>query len=515
MKRFIFFSVFIAGFSSMAIEMTASRMIGNIFSSANLIWACVIGSIMIYMAIGNWLGGIFSDKYPDLFHYLILIFISGVFCCLIPLFSRPLLLKGAQAMDQMTLRWVLILFLILLLILFIPMTLLGMIIPFAIKLLNTYYPFRGKVNGQLLAVSTVGSFIGTMLPSFILIPSVGTNRTFFVIGFLLLLAGAIGQLTNIGSDKKAEKLMIFCIFLPILLFFLFPSKIKQTKGQIYEKESVYNYIEVVKNSGYTILRLNDGQGIQSIYHPVIDNYYGPWEQILTAPFFQPAPIDPRNIRRAAILGNAGGTSAKQLLKVFPNVIVDGFEIDPEITKVAKEFFDLPSERMNIISTDGRIGLQNSDDQYDIIMVDAYQSPYISVNMCTQEFFQIVFEKLNPEGVLVMNIGRSDDDRTLLGAISETVNRIFPQIFIVDIPNSYNSVLFAMKKGGSIQNLQNNYDLLSGLKNVPALLTETLSFAIGNIGELPEKRGLVFTDDKAPVEAITNQTILRTFFKRNE
>jgi len=171
--------------------------------------------------------------------------------------------------------------------------------------------------------------------------------------------------------------------------------------------------------------------------------------------------------------------------------------------------------MNIISTDGRIGLQNSDDQYDIIMVDAYQSPYISVNMCTQEFFQIVSEKLNPEGVLVMNIGRSDDDRILLGAISETVNRIFPQIFIVDIPNSYNSVLFAMKKGGSIQNLQNNYDLLSGLKNVPALLTETLSFAIGNIGELPEKRGLVFTDDKAPVEAITNQTILRTFFKRNE
>ena len=79
MKRFIFFSVFIAGFSSMAIEMTASRMIGNIFSSANLIWACVIGSIMIYMAIGNWLGGIFSDKYPDLFHYLILIFISGIF----------------------------------------------------------------------------------------------------------------------------------------------------------------------------------------------------------------------------------------------------------------------------------------------------------------------------------------------------------------------------------------------------------------------------------------------------
>lgn len=491
----------------MAVEMTASRMLENIYSATNIIWACIIGSILIYLAAGNWIGGKAADRFPGFISFSSLLIISGLSICLVPLISKPLLYKSALAMDEMEILTVVSIFLLLLAILIIPMTMLGMITPYGLSLYTRVQNVTGSSAGQILAVSTLGSFIGTLIPVFILIPWCGTSRAFIIIGALLLLIGITGIILFSGSSHRFVAMFLFLI--PIILFISTSPKVKISKGQIFERESAYNYIEVLNNSGYSILRLNDGQAIQSIYKPGQINYYGPWEQILTAPFLKTGPVDINSVREAAILGLAGGTSARQLIQVFPEVSIDGYEIDPEVIETAKNYMGLENKQLTIHLIDGRIGLNQSNKSYDIIMVDAYQPPYIAPNMCTVEFFRIAASRLSKNGILVMNIGRSEYDRQLLESIYSTVRQVFTSVCVVDVPNTYNSVLFASLIPINSEHLADNYMSLSSSSDTSQLLLETLSIAIGNFRKEPEKKGIIFTDDFVPVERITNRTILRT------
>ncbi len=422
----------------MALEMTAARMIGNVFSSVNVVWACVIGSILIYLSVGNWLGDVAFQKSSSLRTFSTLILLAGAFTCLIPVISRPALQAGARAMDGLILNWIVLMFFFVIFILAIPVILLGMITPFAIRMSATANPTVETASGKFLAISTAGSFLGTMLPVFILIPKIGSNRTFFLLGALLIIIAFIGFGRMIFSDR-----LFLVIIIPITGIFAFPASVKMNPAQSFEIESAYNYIEVIEQSGFTYLRLNEGQGIQSIYNPTRDNYYGPWEQILTAPFFQQPSDNHPTIDRAAILGLAGGTSAKQLLKVFPNAVIDGFEIDPEVVKVAKKYFALPDQNLNVFVEDGRLGLQKSQGDYDIVMVDAFQGASLAINMTTLEFFKIASKKLSDHGVLLMNIGHTSPNEPLLKTLSRTAGQVFKYLFTVKVPNSYNTILFAM------------------------------------------------------------------------
>ena len=110
--------------------------------------------------------------------------------------------------------------------------------------------------------------------------------------------------------------------------------LKNNTGQIYETESAYNYIQVQEQNGFTLLRLNEGQGVHSIYNPNTLQYNGPWDQFLVSPYFY-ANRKPSDIKRVAIVGLAAGTTARQMTAVYGNIPIDGFEIDPKIVEVGK------------------------------------------------------------------------------------------------------------------------------------------------------------------------------------
>ena len=136
-----------------------------------------------------------------------------------------------------------------------------------------------------------------------------------------------------------------------------------------------------------MLRLNEGQGVHSIYHPTQLFYSGPWEQFLVGPFFN-ADYAPEQVQRIAIIGLAAGTSARQAAQVFPAVTIDGYEIDGKIVAVGREYFDMDMPELNIFVQDGRWGLAHSPFKYDLVAVDAYRPPYIPPHMTTIEFFEI-------------------------------------------------------------------------------------------------------------------------------
>ena len=186
----------------------------------------------------------------------------------------------------------------------------------------------------------------------------------------------------------------------------------------------------------------------------------------------------------------------------------GFEIDPKIVDVGYEFFDMDISNLNVFVQDGRWGLRTSPNTYNIISVDAYRPPYIPWHFTTKEFFSEVYDHLEPNGVMAINIGRSANDRRLIDALGSTILEVFPTIHVVDLPFSFNSILFATKMPTDSANFAKNYENLLS-QNIHPLLLDTMKITIDNLQPIPQK-SVVFTDDKAPIEWYTNAMIIDFF-----
>lgn len=509
MRRYLYAGVFFAGCASLAVELTASRLLGNYFGSSNLVWATIIGLVLIYLSVGYTIGGKWADRSPNFKTFFSILLWASLLIGLVPLASRPILRIASQAFDQLRVAELIGSFVSVLILFSLPVTLLGTASPFAIRLALDNKESSGKIAGRIYALSTLGSFIGTFLPVLVLIPFVGTYRTFVVISAMLMLPAWFGLCFTVDF-KSAIRFLWMPAILLIATWIGLRGLDKIADNVIYEGESAYNYIQVQEIDGYRILRLNEGQGIHSIYHPNVRNYNGPWEQVLVSPFFYDPSKNPEDVNRIAILGLAAGTSAQQASIVFPHAVIDGFEIDPEIVKIGYKLFNMEIENLSVYIKDARAGLSMSSYSYDIISVDAYRPPYIPWHLTTREFFLEIKNKLTNKGTLVINVARIFDDRRLVNSLYQTIKTEFPSVYIVDIPNSLNSMIFATKNPSLFENLIQNYIDLEDSPSQNPLLMHTLEIAILNHQPNPES-GIILTDDHAPIEQITNSMVFELFF----
>lgn len=505
-ERLIILAVFTAGMTTLAIEITAARLLGTVFGTSNIVWANIIGLILIYLAAGYFIGGRWADRspYTDTFYRIIA---WGAFTAgLVPLISRPVLRQAAVAVQALDAAIMVGSFISVLVLFVVPITLLGCVSPFAIRLSITETAKAGSTSGRVYAVSTVGSILGTFLPVLWLIPTIGTARTFLLFSLVLLLMALGGLAFESGARR-----MLRYAWMPIALIGLsalaLSGPIKD--GSLYETESSYNYIQVVDNDGVRLLYLNEGLAEHSIYLPeegAPPYGYGTWEMFLVAPFFNPAPVELDDLGRVGLIGLAGGTIAKQYSEIFGPVPIDGWEIDPEIIRVGREYFDMNEPNLNAIVADGRTGLEQSEQLYSVIAIDAYRAPYIPWELTSVEFFQIVADHLEDRGVLAINVGRTAEDRRLIEALAGTIQAVFPSVYLVDVPGSFNSLLYATREPTQATNLVENLLALEG-REAPNELIDVLNRATANIRTTPET-DIVFTDDRAPVEQLINSIVLQ-------
>jgi spermidine synthase len=465
--------------------------------------------ILIFLALGYFLGGRWADHSPKLkTMYAILAWGAFAAGC-VPLISRFVLRLAAQAFDQLEIGVLVGSFTAVLVLFSLPVTMLGCTSPFAIRLAISDPQYAGQVSGKIYAVSTLGSFIGTFLPVLIFIPLIGTTNTFLVFSGILVCV-ALAGLWNAGERKAALQLA----WMPVVLFLLgvlfARQPIKTSANQIFETESAYNYIQVLEENGYRMLRLNEGQGIHSMWHRTELDYQGPWEQFLAAPFFNASLYTPDRVKRIAIIGLAAGTLARQASEVFDSVKIDGFEIDPKIIEVGQQYFGMNLPNLNAIAQDGRYGLAQSQGEYDLIAIDAYRPPYIPWHMTTQEFFELVDQKLTDNGSLAINVGRAPDDRRLIDGLVATLKTVFPSVYVMDIPNTFNSMIYATRQPTSIENLYQNYLENQTAEELPDLLARVLERMVVYQQPLPSA-GTIFTDDRAPIEWLTNNLVLNYIF----
>ena len=504
MKRYLLFTVFVSGMTTLAAELAAGRLIGNVFGTSNLVWASIIGLILIYLTLGYFLGGKWADKNPTPgAMYRILAW--GAFTIgLVPYIAGPVLRSAATAFEALSVGIMAGSFIAVLILFSVPITLLGAISPFAIRLSVDDTSKAGQVSGQIYAISTLGSFIGTFLPTLVTIPTIGTKLTFFVFGMFLLIVALVG-LARFASQREMFKLIWMPALLAIVAALSAGQSLKNSAGQIYEAESAYNYIQVQEANGFILLKLNDGQGIHSIYHPDTLNYGGPWEQFLVGPYFY-ANRKPQDIKRMAIVGLAAGTAARQATAVYGDIAIDGFELDEKIVEVGEKYFGLNLPNLTVHIGDGRLNLERSPYKYDIIAVDAYRPPYIPPHMTTQEFFTIIASHLTDDGVLTINVGSVPGDRRLIDGLATTIGTVFPSIHIMDIPGTLNTMIFATKQPTIRENFSANLVALASDSNTHPLLIASMSSTFANFKD-GYQTTTVFTDDLAPIEWIVNDMVV--------
>lgn len=531
--------VFGAGICTLGIELTASRLLAPYFGTSQLIWANVIGLTLLYLTMGYTFGGRLADRRPDLGLLCMIIAVAGFLSAVIPLLSHPILTWSLKAFDTYSigvffgsLFGVMALFSV-------PITLLGMVSPFAIRLSINSTDNAGKAAGNLYAISTLGSIIGTFLPVLVLIPLVGTAMTVYIFAGGLLLIALPGLLI---ARRRTAAMLAVAALIGVIVIALFP--IGQIKAAdcddcslIVEDDSAYNYIQIVERDngarGKMIgLVLNEGQAIHSIYYPRFAETGNPADLLTSGPwdFYNVAPYvyanrEPATVRSMAMIGSAAGSVPKQFLAIYgADAVVDGVEIDPRIAELGREYFDMQDTayfaargeapkfpNFNTYITDGRIFFAGTDRKYDIIGMDAYKQPYIPFHLTTREFFQTVKDHLNPGGVAVVNAGRPGTDYRLANVLSSTMSSVFAEVYMIDVPANGNTMLIGVPE--SVGDGVANFEANAGRIQDPTLRIVMQMALATNPNKLPMRRWTgeaeqrVFTDDHAPVEWVIDQIIL--------
>jgi spermidine synthase len=483
--RLLYPLVFVAGATTMSTEMSASRLLAPFFGASILVWANIIGLTLIYLSAGYFVGGKLADRNPRMGYLARLMLVAAAAIAVTPFLARPLLDVAVGAFADASVGAFLGSFFAAMLIFSVPITLLGMASPFAVRLGVTSVERAGEVAGRMYALSTAGSIIGTFVPVVLLIPWVGTRRT-------MLATAALLAATAVPALGRRYVLVPATI---AALALIPPGLVKPGAGVVFEGESPYQFIQVVQQSdGTRVLHLNEGWAEHSVWRRDSVLTGGYWDQFLLAPV-----LDSR-VRDLAMIGYAGGTVGRAYGVYWPAVDILGIELDGDVTAVGRRYFGLgDNPRVRVATADGRPYLQAHDERHGAIFLDAFRQPYIPFYLTTQEFWQLCRDRLRSGGMVMANVGRVPGDDRLPEAIAGTMATVFPSVYRWQI-GDFNDIVVGFDQPVSAGRLRRR------LAAAPSGLTGVAGAVHGLRAVAPSSDPL--TDDRAPVEWLTDQMIVR-------
>lgn len=483
---------FCGGMASLGGEIAAARLLAPYFGASTIIWANTIGVVLVALSVGYWYGGRLADRRPNVASLSKVVLVAAALLALVPFVADPFLEAVISAFDAIDAGAFVGSLLAVLLLLSIPMLLLGTVTPWALRLAIDDVARAGQIAGRLYAVSTLGSLAGVFLSALVLIPLVGTQRTFIVFGAMLAISAAVALRSPRAVAVPA--VLLAALALPVGL----------TKGDaedgervIAERETTYQYLRVTEEDGRRRLELNEGQATHSVYEADTVLTGGVWDGYLVLP---QAVLDgsPQSV---AMLGNAAGTVSRAYGRHHPDSRIDGVELDADVTEVGRELFELDSNpRLTTYDEDARPFLRRTDERYDAIFVDAYRQPYIPFYLATTEFFELVRDRLNPGGAVVLNVGHPPGQDALERTLTRTILTAFPHVRRWEIEDE-NTLLIASETEPTAARL------LAADIGVEGELDSLQDEAVAGLGE-PLSGGSVYTDDRAPVEWLIDASILR-------
>jgi predicted membrane-bound spermidine synthase len=496
--------VFVVGTGSLGAEIAAVRLLAPYFGASTIVWANTIGIVLVALSLGYWLGGRLADRHPHMRGLCLLALSAAGLLALVPFVADPMLDIAVDALDEISAGAFLGSLIGVLVLVAIPVLLLGAVSPWAIRLAVSSVEEAGSVAGRLYALSTAGSLLGTLVSALVLIPLVGTRRTFLIFALAIALI-AVAGLRPVRRWALAPTAIAVLIALPVGTL---KADTEDGGRVIHEAETEYQYARVIEYpDGKRTLELNEGQAQHSVCQAECEpGPGGPrrpssvltgdvWDGHLVLHFAgrREPPA------RVAILGNAAGTTARAYEEFFPKTRVDGVEIDGELSDIGREYFDMNNPRLHLYHEDARPFLRRIDAEYDVISVDAYRQPYIPFYLTTVEFFETVRDRLAPGGALIVNAGHPEGQNDLEKVLTATISEVFPHVLRDPIEDT-NTLIVASERQLSAQRLRD------AVPRLPTGLQGTALAAAARIEE-PLAGGDVYTDDKAPVEWLIDKSIV--------
>ena len=494
--------VFVAGTAAMSLEFSASRLLTPVFGSTIYTWGSLIGVILAGLSLGYFIGGKLADKKPSIQKLCSIIFSAGLYIVLIPFVSTAIIEFASNTFaSPQDSQYASLLATTALLIT--PTFLLGIISPYAVKLATNTLSRLGNIAGNYYALSTIGSIIGTFLTVFVLIPSFEIRHIIFALGSILLIFASVIGLR--WFPKALAISAVVLLFLPISS--LASGAVTHSGTVVYEKETLYSHLDVTDSANVRTLYLN-GLPHSAMYKD------DPNELVVTyTKYFHLGFVFNDDVRHVLFVGGGGFSGPKSFLDTYPDVKIDVVEIDADVIDVAKEYFSLSSDsRLRIFNEDARSFLSRTDQNYDLIVLDAFSRTYVPFHLMTLEYFEILDNKLTPDGIIVSNLigNMSGDTSNLLRAVYRTMSQVFPTLHLFttrdyDFGEPQNIMIIASKTNVQYDKpelaaiLEGNMD-----PNTPDGIDGSIDFANHlHDGEIRTVDVPILTDQYAPVEHLLN------------
>jgi len=492
-------STFVIGIGVMAVEITASRLLAPYFGASMFVWTSLIVTVLVALSVGYFLGGRVASKGAGLDTVGFLscgasaLLIFGML--IIPSFSSAvsgILVRLSTASVALFLGSLLVTMIVFAC----PVFLMAMSGPILLRAWSAHGDV-GAISGRYFAVSTIGSVIGTVAPTLVLVPVLGARGTIYAISAMFML---LGLALAVQWRKLGLTLALALVLMPPALYGTPPADV------LMERESPYQLIRVAQDGDRRYLIFNEGTGIQSVYTPGRERTGFYFDHLGIMPILRQKP--PGQPHRALIVGLAGGTAAfryPSFVRDGSRVELTGVEVDPAVIETAREWFDLDATGVRVVNADGRVYFHTTEETFDSILVDAYSTQlYIPPHLATKEFYALTKTRLAKDGVLVMNVNAPNEGSRLLRALVATAASVFPHVVVVPIKGAWNHLVLASDEP---------FDIESAAARIPDEYADVRDGLLAARTVVHDPEAEIFTDDRAPVEFLTDSMIVAQAFSR--
>jgi spermidine synthase len=481
----------------MAVELMAVRLMAPWFGQSQPVWTNVIGVVLLSLAVGQWLGGRWAEQRAR-FRPASLLAVAGVLSIALPeivMWLARWSLPSDLALEEAYLFVTAGSLLVALTALGVPVVAMGAIAPWLVRLSREVSSEPGRVAGRVLAAGTIGSLVGTFGVTHLLLETVGAAWAVRGAGALLLALGLVVWRVEGGRMSRAGALLV----LPLAAL-LAPSP--AAREQVLESvDTAYQHARVVAlGDGTRLLRINEG--LDSFHSALVPGslWTGRYFDAFVAPALL-APRDERGRKRVMIVGLGGGTMARQILSVMPDVEVTGVEIDAELVRLGRRWFELPDAVEVIAGQDGRVALRAAGGQWGAVLLDAYaQQIYLPQHLCTEEFFVEVRQRLLPGGVAAANLGGRTREDPVVAAVAATFARVFDDATMARVPGTRNMLLWGWNGPAPGDDERAEALLEGGVADQLGWIGSRHDFAPVRVQDGPR-----LVDGDAPVEALAHRS----------
>ncbi|SMF34191.1 Predicted spermidine synthase with an N-terminal membrane domain [Alteromonadaceae bacterium Bs31] len=481
LDKLVFYgTVSITGAAVMMVELLGTRIIGPFYGVSLVVWSSLLSVSLLALSMGYYIGGHCADKgvWLRLPHA---IFASAVMVAVIPVLSEPVqLMFNGFGLRGGALSSAFVLFTP-------PLLFLGMAGPFVIRMATERLENVGSTAGNVYAISTIGSVLGTLMLGFFLLPMFGTYAILVVLAMVLLcLAVALAifenRRLNIGYRLTLWIAPASIICLALLWQLLAHKPANEGYQIVFEEETHYGWVRVVDQKEKDIRWLmSDASTIGAEYIPTGQGLLGYQSVVSMLPWFKPGS------QNALLIGLGAGHLVSDLAKY--GIKTDSIEIDPAVAYAAEAYFNLKPTGKVIVG-DARYQVQQLDETYDLIIHDCFTGGSEPFHLLSQEMMHELKAKLKPGGVLAINfVGFTDKERLKpVQAIAATMDSVFThrKNFLVSPNEEFSDYVFI------VSDRELNANTLPNAEASTAWLSK-LEITI------PSEGGRVITDDFNPLE----------------